>query len=471
MEELNVRDKRKDTICAPATPHGESAIGMVRVSGSDAVTIVDEMFVTKEIKTGILRNAKAGTMKHGLLLDSNKNIIDEVICSVFLAPNSYTGENVVEISHHGSVYVQQQIIISLINKGVRVAANGEFSLRAFLNGKMDLSQAEAVADLIHARTAIAHDLAIKQLRGGYRNVLSDLRNRLVNLLSLLELELDFSEENVEFAKRSDLKHAMTSIRMMLTRLIDSFATGNAFKNGIPIAIIGKPNSGKSTLLNAILNEERSIVSSISGTTRDTVEEVIQLNGVEYRFIDTAGIRHAVDRLESEGIKRSYQAVERARIIIYVVDLTQTSSEEVQSELVLLDTQVPLEGKKILIVGNKIDMVRSTRVQKKRWDAMGAMQVSAKQKLGINEVVNRIVMLSDQDDVRGKIMVTNARHYDAMRRALAALLVAEESFDEGMSMDLIASDIREVLHYLGEITGEVTTEEILNNIFDKFCIGK
>lgn len=463
--------KQFDTICAPATPRGKSALGMVRMTGQRAIAIINEIFVTKDGLKCILSGSKPSVLRHGFIVDAKGKTIDEIMCVIYYAPNSFSGEDMVEIMHHGSVYIQQQILLSLINQGARIATNGEFSQRAFLNGKMDLTQAEAIADLVSARTGVAHKLAMQQLRGGYREKIALIREALVKLLSLLELELDFAEENVEFADRNDMKGLMSQTITELETLVKSFAAGNAFKNGIPIAIIGKPNSGKSTLFNTLVNENRAIVSPISGTTRDTIEESIQLEGLEYRFIDTAGIRSAKDEIEREGIERSIKAVEKATIILYVCDLTQTSSEDAQAELMLLDTQVSLENKKIIIIGNKMDLVRSTKAQQKKWNEMKAIQLSAAKHIGIDTLLNRIISITDRDDKTDEILVTNARHYDVMMRTLAAMLVAEESLKSGQPTDIIVSDIREAIHYMGEITGEVTTDEVLNNIFSNFCIGK
>lgn len=469
--ELKNESKLQDTICAPATARGIAALGMIRISGPNAISIINEIFVTTKGLKCVMKDTASGVTRHGFIVNARNETIDEVMCTIFRAPNSFTGEDTVEISHHGSIFIQQQIMVSIVNLGARIAINGEFSQRAFLNGKIALSQAEAIADLISARTAMSHHLAMKQLHGGYTEKIKGIREEFVKLLSLLELELDFSEEDVEFASRDNLNQLMQHSIDELEKLVKSFEAGSAFKNGIPVAIIGKPNSGKSTIMNAILNEERSIVSPISGTTRDTVEESVQIEGIEYRFIDTAGLRSAKDSIERKGIERSYKAIERAHIILYVCDLTNTPYEEVQAELLLLDSQVSLSGKKIIIIGNKTDLVRSNKVQKEAWDAMNSLQISAINNIGIDELLARIAKISDKDEKQDELLVTNARHNDAMMRTLAALLVAQESLAEGQPIDIIASDIREAIHYIGEITGEVTTDEVLNNIFSRFCIGK
>lgn len=463
--------KNRETICAPATPRGRSALGMVRITGSNAINILSEIFVnSKGQKSGVRRFMHAKT-KHGYILDAKEEIVDEVVCVVFKAPKSFTGEDLVEISHHGSVYVQQQILLSILAKGGRIATNGEFSQRAFINGKMDLSQAEAVADLISAKTAMAHKLAMQQLRGGYKFTIKKLRECLVKILSLMELELDFSEEDVEFADRSELEMLLNISIRELNQLVNSFKAGNSFKNGIPVAIIGKPNSGKSTLLNRILNEERSIVSSVSGTTRDTIEESMQIDGLEFRFIDTAGIRQTKNNIETKGIERSYKAVERAEIVLYVCDITKTDTLTAHKDLLALDKHVSLTDKKIFVLANKIDLVELTNSDKKEWDKLKAIQLSASTGLGIGELLQKIVLSSGKDEYESNVLVTNVRHYEIMMKTLAALLVAKESLEAGQPTDIIVSDIREAIHYIGEITGVVTTDEILNNIFSKFCIGK
>ncbi len=464
-------NKHSDTVCAPATARGKSALGIVRMTGTRAIAIINEIFVTKDGLKCVLKGSKPSVMRHGFIVDAKEQVIDEVMCVIYYAPNSFTGEDMVEVIHHGSIYIQQQIMLSMINHGARIANNGEFSQRAFLNKKMDLMQAEAIADLISARTGIAHKLAMQQLRGGYREKIAQVREELVKLLSLLELELDFSEENAEFADRNNMKGLMKKTISELDILVKSFATGDAFKNGIPVAIIGKPNSGKSTLFNTLLRENRSIVSPVSGTTRDTIEEIIQLEGLEYRFIDTAGIRSAKDEIERQGIERSIEAIKRAAIILYVCDLTQTSAEDAQAELMLLDTQVSLDDKKIIIIGNKMDLVRSSKAQQKKWNEMRAIHISAIRRIGIDTLLNRIISINEENDKTNDIMLTNARHYDVMMRTLAALLVAEESMESGQPTDIIVSDIKEAVHYMGEITGEVSTEEVLDNIFANFCIGK
>ncbi|MBQ2376422.1 MAG: tRNA uridine-5-carboxymethylaminomethyl(34) synthesis GTPase MnmE [Bacteroidales bacterium] len=462
--------KQLETICAPATANGTSAIGIIRVTGEKAIEIVREVFRTFKGKKTELYFSIKPKVKIGYIIDSNKNIIDEVVCLIYRAPRSYTGENLVEIQHHGSIFIQQEIIKILIEKGARMAKNGEFSQRAFLNGKMNLAQTEAVADLISSRTAIAHHIALTQLKGGYQQTLKILRKDLLDLLTLLELELDFSEEDVEFAQRKSLQTSMEKINEILTTLINSFDMGNAFKNGIPIAIIGKPNAGKSTLFNAIINDERAIVSPISGTTRDTIEEIVNINGIEYRFIDTAGVRKSEDPIEAEGIKRSYKSIESANIIIYVCDVNDMNSSDAQLDLINIDKETSLKGKKIIIVANKCDGNLSLK-EIKKWQKIGAVKTIAKDKEGVDEIIKRITIISESSICNSDILMTNARHYEAMKNSQTALQTAKENLINGSPTDIVAIDIRESLHYLGEITGEVTTEELLGNVFSKFCIGK
>ncbi len=464
--------RQLETICAPATGNVASAIGIIRLTGENAINIFKQIYRPLRGKKIDVKFSKKPKIKHGNIIDLNNRVIDEVVCTIFHNPYSYTGEDLVEISHHGSIYIQQEILKTIVALGARMAKNGEFSQRAFLNGKMNLSQAEAVADLIHSRTAIAHELALKQLKGGYQKALTILRKDLVDLQTQLVLELDFSEEDVEFAHRSQLNASMTNIEHALTRLMNSFDMGNAFKNGIPIAIIGKPNAGKSTLFNAILNDERAIVSPISGTTRDTIEEIVNLHGIEYRFIDTAGVRKSEDVIEQEGISRSYKSIEKSNIIIYVCDIQEMIPEQAQYDLIQIDKEVSLKGKKIIIVANKYDKEDSLLPSEDRdWQTMGAVKASAKNKEGIEEIINRITIISQRNLQNSNILMTNVRHYEAMQRTCQALKTAKENLQTGMPTDIVAIDIQEALHYLGEITGEVTTEELLGNVFSKFCIGK
>jgi tRNA modification GTPase len=461
----------KDTICAPATPSSPSAIGVIRMSGENTFEITREVFRLLDNKKEDFKRARNPKVRIGYLVDGNKNIIDQVVCTLYFAPRSYTGEDVVEISHHGSPYIQQQIIKLLIRKGARMAKNGEFTQRAFLNGKMNLSQTEAIADLIQSRSMIAHKLAIHQLKGGYQNTLSTLRKDLLNFLTLLEIELDFSEEDLEFAQRQKLITSIELIDETIDKLVNSFSAGNAFKNGVPVAIIGKPNAGKSTLFNAIVNDERAIVSTIAGTTRDTIEEAVTLKGVEYRFIDTAGVRKSSNPIEKEGIKRSFKSIEISNIILYVCDVNEMSPSDAQLDLIEIDKQISLKGKKIIIVANKFNEENLEEKDIKGWEKMSVVQAVAKEKKGIDEVIHRIAQITANDIINNDILTTNARHWEAMKKTSTALKTARTNLNNQMPTDIIAADIREALHYLGEITGEITTDELLSNIFSKFCIGK
>ncbi len=465
--ELSIMSRLNDTICAPATVRGKSALGIVRLCGPKAMDIMNRIFAASDGR----KNFKSGKMYHGNIMDSKGQVLDDVMCVMFLAPDTYTGEDLVEVNHHGSIYIQQQIVLSMINYGARMAMAGEFTQRAFLNGKMGLMQAEAIADLIDAGTASAHKLAMQQMRGGYKAQLREIRDKLVKILGLLELELDFTEEDVEFADRKDLQALMQTAGEELEVLIKSFAAGDAFKNGVPIAIIGKPNSGKSTIMNKLLGEERSIVSPIKGTTRDTVEECKMFNGVEFRFIDTAGLRTTDDPIEVKGVERSFKAIERAYIIIYVCDLTDIGIEEVRVELQLLDSQISLKDKHVIIVGNKTDLARSTKTKKRNWMGVKAIMTSATNGIGIEDLVTRIEAIAETTQQTNEVLVSNSRHYEAMKRTLAALTTASESLANNQPTDIIAADVREATNALGEITGEVTNDEILSNIFSKFCIGK
>jgi tRNA modification GTPase len=455
-----------DTIVAPATLKGHSALGIIRLSGKNAIEIADRAF---QSSNGKLCEKQANTASYGTFVDDNK-VIDECIFTIFRSPASYTGEDMVEISHHGSPFVQQQIVLSLIDFGAKAATEGEFTKRAFLNGKMNLSQAEAVADIIVADSRIAHDLALKQLRGGYNEKLQSLRNELLSLCSLLELELDFSEEDVTFANRLQIQTALTSLKEQIGELLNTFALGNAFKEGLSVAIAGKPNAGKSTLLNTLLNDNRSIVSKTAGTTRDTIEEVITIKGFDFRLIDTAGIRtkknkRIIKSIEQEGIKRSYKAIADAQIVLYVFDICNTKSNELFENIAELEEDIDMKNKLLILVGNKSD--------KSKYDNSfdTVIAISAFKNENIEEITDKMVKYAEKANIENRIVVTNARHYQILQDAFMSLLRAENSFDNQMPADLIASDIRILLHHIGEITGEVSTEDILGSIFSKFCIGK
>ncbi len=459
-----------DTICALATPAGTSAIAVIRISGEQAIHIVDKSFQNSTKERNILSDAKGYSAHFGKFYN-REELIDEVIVTVYKKPHSYTGENSAEISCHGSTYIQQQILQTLIQNGARMANAGEFSLRAFLNGKLDLVQAEAVSDLIESQSKSSHQLALQQLRGGYSEMIRTLREKFVEFASLMELELDFSEEDVEFADRLELQTLLQRLENELTQLVDSFALGNVLKTGIPVAIIGKPNVGKSTLLNVLLNDERAIVSDIPGTTRDTIEDTLNIKGTTFRFIDTAGIRHSEDTIENYGIERTYQAVEKASIILYVVDISQTTIEALEADLHDLQQHVDFNNKKLIIIANKIDLLDETPAHFVEWNRYELVFLSAKRKDTIYSLVETLLQSVTLNQEPDKILVSNLRHYETMQRALIALEKIKEGMGNGIPGDLLAIDIRDALQELGSITGEVTNDEILGNIFGRFCIGK
>jgi len=424
---------------------------------------MDPLF--KSIKGKKLANQKSHTIHLGHIVDDGK-VLDEVLVSLFKGPHSYTGENVVEISCHGSPYIQQQIIQLILRNGCRSASAGEFTLRAFLNGKMDLSQAEAVADLIASDSEAAHDIAMQQMRGGFSNEIQELRQELLNFASLIELELDFSQEDVEFADRTQFNELLNRISEVLKKLIDSFALGNVIKNGIPVAIVGQPNVGKSTLLNVLLNEERAIVSEIAGTTRDTVEDHISIKGINFRFIDTAGIRETVDVVEKIGIERTFDKIEKARLIIYLFDGMAFDKRELQQ------IQKKYPNKRLLPICNKTDLLNPEQIEKITSEIPDVLFLSAKLKTGIPELEQKLLSLVDSGALSGDTtIITNSRHYDALLKALEEIQKVKEGLDMELSSDLMAIDIRQALYHLGEITGSVTTDDLLGNIFSNFCIGK
>lgn len=481
------------TICAISTPPGVGGIAVIRVSGPEAFEICDKLFVAGKVVSGMkgsdrdrpggegANDCATGVPVAGLLAERpphtvvygsvchNGEVLDDVLVSVFRAPHSFTGEDTVEISCHGSLYIQQQLMQWLIACGARQARPGEFTQRAFMNGKLDLSQAEAVADLIASTSAGMHKLALNQMRGGFSDELKHLRAQLLDFTSLIELELDFSDhEELEFADRAKLHVLAEQIHHKIKGLADSFSAGNAIKNGIPVAIIGKPNVGKSTLLNGLLNEERAIVSDIPGTTRDTIEETLYINGQLFRFIDTAGLRDDTsDTIEAMGIQRSFEKAEKASIILYLFDLTQKASEE----LVSIGQWLQKFNKPILMIGTKNDIARRSPIHTA--DNAQAIHISCKEPADIERVKNQIVCLANvHKATENEVIVTNIRHYEALCHAGASIARVIEGLDNNLSGDLLAEDIRECLHYLGEITGgEIATDEVLGNIFSKFCIGK
>jgi len=452
-----------DTIVALATPPGIGAIGVIRLSGSMSFDIADQLFPSKKLKQQATPSLHVGFLK-----DEDK-IIDEVVVSLYKSPKSYTGEDVIEISGHGSPYVLRRIIDACIKKGARLARPGEFTQRAFLNGKMDLTQAEAVADLIASNTSMSHKAALHNIRGGFSEQLKDLRERLIRFSALIELELDFSQEDVEFADRKQLHDLIDEAERVALLLIDSFQLGNVIRNGISVAIIGKPNAGKSTLLNAILNEERAIVSEIPGTTRDTIEEIINLDGILFRLIDTAGIRqHTTDVIESVGVKRSIEKMQQADLVLYLFDVNTVTV----GELAETEKNLSSQNLKHLLVANKIDSADEESVRAKFGDVPNLLFISALKHQHLNNLRERMVnaVLEGQVQIEDTI-VTNTRHYDALQQLHSSLIDIRKGLTNKLPGDLLALDIRRGLHYLGEITGEITNEDQLDYIFSKFCIGK
>ncbi len=463
-----------DTIIALATPSGIGAIAVIRLSGKDSIRSVNTFFKSKFGNKDLLKQ-HTHTLHLGHIIDNNR-FIDEVLVSVFKDPNSYTGENVVEISCHGSVFIQQEIIQLFIKNGIRLANPGEFTLRAFLNGKLDLSQAEAVADLIASDSKASHQIAMQQMRGGFSNEIEQLRQELLNFASLIELELDFAEEDVEFANRDDFQKLVYKITSVLKRLIESFAFGNVLKNGIPVAIIGEPNVGKSTLLNALLNEEKAIVSEIAGTTRDAIEDELVIEGVAYRFIDTAGIRDTEDVVESIGIEKTYEKIEKAQLVLFLVDGEKERKESRSlgrgKKIEIENIQKKYPNKKILTIINKVDLLSKKEIERLKSNIQQSILISSKEKTGINKLKDELTKLTNIGALsNNQTIVSNSRHFEALNNALLEINNVQNGIDTNLSSDLIAIDIREALSYLGEITGKVTTEDLLGNIFANFCIGK
>ncbi len=462
----------KDTIIALATPAGAGAIAVIRLSGERAIEIASGVF--SSVSGKVLADQSTHTVHLGHIVDDNK-VIDEVLATVFKNPNSYTGEDVVEISCHGSTYIQQEIIQLALRNGCRMATPGEFTLRAFLNGKMDLSQAEAVADLIASDSAASHQLAIQQMRGGFSNEINHLREELLNFASLIELELDFSEEDVEFADRGQFRELLDRIVLVLKRLIDSFATGNVLKNGIPVAIAGEPNVGKSTLLNALLNEERAIVSDIAGTTRDTIEDEITIGGIGFRFIDTAGIRNTDDVIEGMGIQRTFEKMEQAQVVVFLQDAETLEVGNLKHEVEKLKNRFP--QKALVIVVNKEDTLSEEKRKEinnvfSSIDDATPLLLSAKTGGGVDQLKETLLNFVNTGALRNdETIVTNTRHYDALLKALEEIQKVQQGLDSGLSGDLLAIDIRQALYHFGEITGEISNDELLGNIFSNFCIGK
>ena len=472
--------RNEDTICAPATVPGTGAISVIRVSGPDALAIADKVI---KCRRGTISDAKGYTLKFGTISTADGRVIDEVLTSIFRAPHSYTGENSVEISCHASSYIVSSLLELLLNAGARTAEPGEFTQRAFLNGKMDLAQAEAVADVISSQNAAAHRIAFKQMKGGFSSELRSMRSELLELVSLMELELDFSEEEVEFADRSRLDSLLVNITGHVSRLIDSFRLGNAIKNGVPVAIAGATNTGKSTLLNALLGEDRAIVSDIHGTTRDTIEETLNIDGILFRFIDTAGLRETTETVEQIGIERTFRKISEASIILGMVDLTRDreSTSETVREII---GKIDFSSQELIILLNKTDIsevnnnVSTLNLTVSELKNKGVNQnvaiipISAKTGAGIPDLrahlsTSQRDLLADSDTT----LVTNQRHIQALTDARTSLLRVRDGLASGLPTDLAAQDIREAIYHIGSIVGEISTDEVLGNIFRNFCIGK
>ncbi|MES2374798.1 MAG: tRNA uridine-5-carboxymethylaminomethyl(34) synthesis GTPase MnmE [Bacteroidota bacterium] len=451
-----------DTIVALATPPGVGAIGVIRVSGKETFAVVNEMFPSKDL------TAQASHTIHVGFLQDDKKILDEVVLSLFKGPRSYTGEDVIEISCHGSPFIQENIIQSITNRGVRVAKPGEFTQRAFLNGKLDLTQAEAVADLIASNTEASRKTALHSMRGGFSSDLHQLREQLIRFSAMIELELDFSQEDVEFADRTQLTSLIDQLALSTHQLISSFQLGNVIKNGVQVAIIGKPNAGKSTLLNTLLNENRAIVSDIAGTTRDTIEEVLNIKGVLFRLIDTAGIReHTQDAIESIGVERSYEKMRAANVVMYLFDVNEINATVLQTVV----NDFVKENIQYLLIGNKIEG-KEALIEKQFGSFENIIFISAKEHTNINQLKDALVAKAIHGDINTEnTIVTNARHFDALQKLSRALHDVQLGLQQKVPGDLLALDIRQSLHYLGTITGQITNEDQLDFIFSKFCIGK
>lgn len=452
-----------DTIVALATPPGIGALGIIRLSGKNSVAIVDALFPSKDLSRQASHTLHVGLLKEGDV------VLDEVVVSLYKGPRSYTGEDIAEISCHGSPYIHQQVISACIRQGARLAKPGEFTQRAFLNGKLDLTQAEAVADLIASNTAASHQTALHNIRGGFSHALKDLREQLIRFSALIELELDFSQEDVEFADRTQLNNLVQNARVQTQLLLQSFKLGNVIRNGVSVAIIGKPNAGKSTLLNKLLNEDRAIVSDIPGTTRDTIEEVINIGGILFRLIDTAGIRsHTTDVIETAGIEKSLEKMRAADVVIYLFDANETDPVELEKTI----GEMKAENVEVLLVANKADLVAEATVRQRFSSIAGVLFISAKSGYNLDLLKDKMVDAVLQGGVQGEsVVITNARHFHALQEVDKSLQDVAEGLATGLPGDLLALDIRRCLHFLGIITGEVSNDDLLDYVFSKFCIGK
>ena len=458
-----------DIIVALATAHGSSAIAIIRLSGPEVLNIVEPFIYSKTLKKISLKNKPSHSVNFALIVFQD-NIIDEVLITLFKNPNSYTGQDSIEISCHGSPFIQQKLLQLFLSQGARMANAGEFTLRAFLNGKLDLSQAEAVSDLIASNSALSHQFAMQQMRGGFSTKINQLRQNLINFASLIELELDFSEEDVEFANRNDLKKLISTIYSVIEALIQSFELGNVIKNGIPVTIIGKPNAGKSTLLNVLLEEDKAIVSEIAGTTRDLIEDEMIIDGVMFRFIDTAGLRVTSDAVEQIGLNKAFEAIKKSAIVIYLFDAHELTAGDLVLELQKIEEH--LVSTQVIVVANKIDIETLNDLKNEFIDFPEMIFISAKKQLNINELKNKLLSLFDARTVSATdTIVTNARHASSLTNANLALKKVLEGLNNNIVPDLLALDIRYALNEIGLITGEVSNEDLLNNIFSKFCIGK
>lgn len=460
-----------DTICAVSTPYGTGAISIIRLSGKDAFRIAEKIWKQKNEKSNFneLKNHHAYL---GNIFSEDGILLDEAIMILYKSPDSYTTEDVVEFSCHGSTFIQNQLMQLLIRNGARTAQPGEFTLRAFLNGRIDLTQAEAIADLISSGSQAVHRLAMQQMRGGFSNKIKELRDKLLNFSSMLELELDFSEEDVEFANRKDLSELLANIQSHISNLLESYKTGNILKSGIPVTIAGKPNAGKSTLLNIFLNEDKAIVTDIPGTTRDAIEDTMVISGITFRFIDTAGLREGKDIIENIGIEKTYEKIEKASIVIYIFDISESTIDEIKKTILDFNKNFIGKNKKLIVVANKTDLLVESPKGFRKLTEFEPVFISAKRRENINLIIEKLIAYASAEmNMEEGNIITTSRHYESLLKAHGSIETAQNGLANQSPTDLIASDIRSALHYLAEITGEVTTEEILGNIFSKFCIGK